>query len=148
MIVKYAKTRQADFMPLPQDIKNNVMTWLNYLTSIGFTAKDPLFPQFASQFNQSNLLENTITHTEIKSNTTIRGIFENTFMTAGYEYLRPHSFRHTMIRFAEKQSPEFLNAVRQSLGHSSIDVSFNSYGQLSEGEQRARIAGFEHDFDN
>jgi hypothetical protein len=38
------------------------------------------------------------------------------------------------------QTPEFMNAVRQSLGHSSIDVTLSSYGQLSEYEQRKIIS--------
>lgn len=141
MVVKFAKQRQANFMPLPQDVVDNVLVWRDYLLSQGFTAKEPLFPIFASQFNQHNLLRNTITHAEIKSNTTIRKIFERTFIAAGYEYIRPHSFRHTITRFARKISPEFYNAVRQSLGHSSIETTDNSYGTISTLEQRERIAG-------
>ncbi len=146
MEVKFAKQRQANFMQLPDDILQNVLRWRDFLISLDFKGIDPFFPQFESQFNQSNLLENKITHTGIKSNTTIRDVFKKSFEAAGYEYLRPHSFRHTMVRFAEKQTPEFMNAVRQSLGHSSIDTSFSSYGQLSEMEQRERISGLRYDF--
>lgn len=92
------------------------------------------------------MLESNLSNAPIKSNTTMRDIFKKTFEAAGYEYLRPHSFRHTMVKYAEKQTPEFMNAIRQSLGHSSIDVSFSSYGQLSELEQRERIAGFRGGF--
>jgi integrase len=147
MVVKIAKPRQANFMPLPQDIIDNILLWREYLLIQGFTAREPLFPQFANQFNQHNLLENNITHTEIKSNTTLRKIFEKAFTASGYEYIRPHSFRHTIIRFAEKQTPGFLNACRQSLGHRSIDVSFSSYGQLSDAEQRERITCLVYEFD-
>lgn len=115
MVVKYAKTRQANFLPLPEDIINNFLSWKDYLIKAGFKDKDPLFPRIDCKFNQFNLLESKITHEEIKSNTTMRELFRNAFTRAGYEYIRPHSFRHTLVRFAEKQSPEFLNAVRQSL---------------------------------
>ena len=146
MEVKTAKTRHANFMPLPSDIAQNIFNWLDYLAKQGFKDKEPIFPQVDSKFNQANLLESTITRNEIKSNTTIREIFRRAFEAAGYEYIRPHSFRHTIVRFAERQSPEFLNAVRQSLGHSSIDTTFQSYGQLSEVEQRNRISGLRYDF--
>lgn len=144
--VKFAKTRHADFMPLPDDILQNVLAWRDYLLSLGFTPKDPLFPQIACSFTQTHLLEAGITKESIQSNTTLRNIFKKAFTAAGYDYLRPHSFRHTMVRFAEKQTPEFLNAVRQSLGHSSIDTTFQSYGELSPCEQRERIAGLRGEF--
>lgn len=147
MQVKFAKTRQANFMPLPQDIIDNVLNWRDYLVSIGFKDKNPMFPQIPKYFNQSNLLESKITREEIKSNTSIINIFRKAFETAGYEYIRPHSFRHTITLFAEKISPEFFNAVRQSLGHSSINTTFQSYGRLSEYEQRERISSLEYDFE-
>ena len=140
MQVKFAKQRQANFMPLPDDIKQNVITWREYLMTQGFKKDSPLFPQIPAKFNQHNLLETTLTMNEIKSNTTIRGVFERAFKAAGYDYIRPHSFRHTQVRYAEKQSPEFMNATRQSLGHSSIDTSFSSYGHISNQEQTRRFS--------
>ena len=147
MVVKGAKLRNANFMNLPQDIIDNIINWKDYLLKQGFQNKDPLFPIIPSNFNQYNLLESNLKAQEIKSNTTIRNIFEKAFTTAGCEYINPHNFRHTIIRFAEKQTPEFLNAVRQSLGHKSINTTLQSYGELSQYEQRNRISGFEYDFD-
>ena len=147
MVVKYAKTRHANFLPLPQDIIDNFLNWKDYLVKADFKDKDPLFPRIDCKFNQFNLLESKITHEQLKSGTTVRDIFKKAFNEAGYEYIRPHSFRHTLVRFAEKQSPEFLNAVRQSLGHSSINTTFQSYGKLSETEQRNRIASLKFNFD-
>jgi integrase len=146
MEVKFAKPRNADFMPLPQDIGENLLKWKSYLEELGFKNKDPLFPQIPNNFKQFNMLESKATLTGIKSNTSIRTIFKNAFVAAGYEYLRPHSFRHTMVKFAERQSPEFLNAVRQSLGHKSINTSFQSYGELSEYDQRDRMNNLQFDF--
>lgn len=139
MQVKYAKTRQATFMRLPNDILKNILDWRDVLTEHGFMGKDPLFPQISSQFSQTCLLTINLTHHEIKSNTTVRGVFRKAFEAVGLPYIRPHSFRHTIVRNAEKNSPEYLNAVRQSLGHSSIETTFQSYGTLSEQEQRKRI---------
>lgn len=61
-----------------------------------------------------------------------------------HEYLRPHSFRHTIIRWAEKKSPKILNATRQSLGHSSIDTTLQSYGALAPIEQGRIIKNHNH----
>jgi integrase len=140
MQVKFAKTRYAVFVPLPDDIKQNVLNWHDYLQSIGFKGNDPLFPAINSTFNSLNLLEANIKKQGIKSDTTIRDIFKKAFTQAGFEYIKPHSFRKTVAKYAQHQSPAFLNAVRQNLGHSNIDTTLNSYGHLSEMEQRKIIA--------
>ena len=139
MSVKFAKTRHAVFIPLPDDIIANVIQWRDYLRSLGFKDADPLFPKVDNHFTRTNLLEQNIRKEEIKSDTTIRDIFKSAFETAGFEYIKPHSFRKTLARYAETQSPAFLNAVRQNLGHSSIDTTLSSYGQLSAAAQREII---------
>ena len=141
MQTKFAKTRQSVFVPLPDDIKTNVIGWYDYLKLIGFSDGDPLFPAIDNRFNQQNLLETNITNNAIKSDTTLRNIFKACFTNAGMDYINPHSFRKTLARFAQTKSPAFLNAVRQNLGHSSIDTTLNSYGQLSDHDQRTVISG-------
>jgi integrase/recombinase XerD len=139
---KFAKTRYADCAALPQDIFDNVINWKNELVlKCQFGKKDPLFPKIPSNFNQFNLLESSITKEEIKSGSQIRNIFKNAFVSAGFEYINPHNFRHTRARFASKQSPQYLNATSQSLGHKNIDTTLNGYGELSIDEQREVIGG-------
>jgi integrase len=143
MSIKFAKTRQAVFVPLPADIQANVIGWRNRLLTLGFGENDPLFPIVDSRFNVLNLLEQTVKKCSIASDTTIRAIFKKAFALGGLPYINPHSFRKTLARFAQTQSPAFLNAVRQNLGHSSIDTTLNSYGQLSLAEQRKIISDIE-----
>ena len=143
MAVKFGQTRYANFIPLPEDIIANVIEWRDYLRTLGFTDADPLFPKIDNRFSRGNLLEKAIKKEEIKSNTTIRDIFKKTFESAGFEYIRPHSFRRTLARYAETQSPVFLNAVRQNLGHKSIDTTLSSYGQQSVAEQRRNISSIQ-----
>lgn len=140
MSVKFAKTRQVVFIPLAKDIKDNVIQWRDYLLSIGFRDNDPLFPRIDNRFGTTNLLEQSIRKETIQSDTTIRDVFKHAFEHAGLAYINPHSFRKTLARYAQTQSPAFLNAVRQNLGHSSIDTTLNSYGQLSLMEQRSIIS--------
>lgn len=140
MQTKFAKTRQVVFVPLPDDIRQNVLDWRDHLLSMGFKDNDPLFPIIDNSFNRQNLLEQSIKKTLIKSDTTVRAIFRRAFENVGLPYINPHSFRKTLARHAQNQSPAFLNAVRQNLGHSSIDTTLNSYGQLSELDQREIIS--------
>ena len=144
MEVKFAKTRHVNFVPLENDIKENVLSWYEHLRSLGFKDNDPLFPVVDNKFNQENLLEQNLRKQGIKSDTTIRDVFKRAFITAGFEYIKPHSFRKTLARYAETQSPAFLNAVRQNLGHSSIDTTLSSYGQLSVAEQREVISKYHY----
>lgn len=139
MSVKFAKQREAVFVPLPDDIITNVVEWKKYLVARGFQKDDPLFPAIDSRFNQQNLLEQHLRVQEIKSDTTIRSIFKRAFEDAGMKYINPHSFRKTLAKYAQMRSPAFLNAVRQNLGHSSIDTTLSSYGQLSSYDQRRII---------
>ncbi len=140
MKVKFAKVRTVNFFPLPNDIAQKVIVWRDYLKSLGFKDNDPLFPAVDNRFGQENLLTQSIRKAEIQSDTTIRDIFKKAFESAGLEYIKPHSFRRTMARYAQTQSPAFLNAVRQNLGHNSIDTTLNSYGQLSQIDQRKIIS--------
>ena len=144
MQTKFAKTRQCVFVSLPDDIKANVINWRDYLKLIGFRDGDPLFPAIDNRFNQQNLLEANIANNAIKSDTTLRNVFKACFTNAGMDYINPHSFRKTLARFAQTKSPAFLNAVRQNLGHSSIDPTLNSYGQLSHYDQRRIITEIEY----
>jgi integrase/recombinase XerD len=136
---KTAKARYADCAALPQDIFDNLLNWKSELIAkFQFTSKDPLFPKIPNNFNQLNLLESKIIKEGLGSSQ-IRDIFKNTFQKAGLEYINPHNFRHTRVRFASKQSPQYLNATRQSLGHKNIDTTLSSYGELSIDEQREVI---------
>ena len=146
MKTKFAKSRQIAFVPIGQDIIENVINWHDYLKSIGFKTNEPLFPVIDNKFNNQSLLEQDLTHEGIKSDTTMRDIFKKAFEAVGENYINPHSFRNTLARFAQHQSPAFLNAVRQNLGHSSIDTTLNSYGQLSHYDQRKIISGVDMGF--
>jgi integrase/recombinase XerD len=137
---KNATTRRSPFVQLPQDITNNVINWkIELEQKHGFKDKDPLFPKIPRSFNWQNLLESRVKKEEINSTSAIRNVFESSFKAADLPYINPHNFRHTRARFAAKQSPEYLNATRQALGHKSIDTTLNSYGELSFEEQKIII---------
>lgn len=140
MKVKNSTPRYSPFVQLPQDIIDNVINWKNDLIQKhDFKDKSPLFPKIPNSFNWQNLLESAVQKEEIKSSSAIRNVFEAAFKAAGFEYINPHNFRHTRARFAAKQSPEYLNATRQAMGHKTIDTTLSSYGELSFEEQKVII---------
>jgi len=145
MSVKFSKTRYVHFIPLPPDIVANVIDWRDHLIALGFKDTDPLFPKIDSRFGKSNLLEQKMQVAEIRSDSAIREVFRNAFGSAGYPYIKPHNFRKTLTRYAEHQSPAFLNAVRQNLGHDSIDTTLSSYGQMSVADQGKAISSVKID---
>lgn len=134
MDVKFAKTRCAFFMPFGQKYTQIVLDWKKELEALGFSEKAPLFPAIPTQFNQLNLLEPKPKQEFIKSNSTIRTVFENTFHAVSLPYHCPHTFRHTIVRWAETQTPAVFNAVHHSLGHADIKTTFMSYGTLPDGQ--------------
>lgn len=141
MMVKNSTSRYSPPVQLPQDIVENVINWRKELIQKhGFKDKDPLFPKIPKSFNWQNLLESEIKKEEMRSSSAIINIFKRAFKSADFEYINPHNFRHTRARFAAKQSPEYLNATRQALGHKSIDTTLNSYGELSFEEQKKVIS--------
>ena len=132
MDVKFAKTRCAFFMPFGEKYTQIVLNWKKELEALGFSEKAPLFPAIPTQFNQLNLLEAKPKQEFIKSNSSIRTIFENAFKAVNLPYHCPHTFRHTIARWAETQTPAIFNAVRHSLGHADIKTTFMSYGTLPD----------------
>jgi integrase len=133
MRIKFAKQRTAFFMPWDNDIRDIPVRWVEKLRDLGWTDKDPMFPQILPGFAQpQDLLGLEPAKEPIKSDTTIRDIFKRTFLAAGLPYYHPHTFRHTIARWAEKNgSPEFFNAVSKSLGHSNVNTTFYTYGEMS-----------------
>lgn len=131
MSVKFAKNRYAFVMPFEPEWLDNVLRWRDELKQLGWGDKDPLFPIIPNQFNQLNILEPNIQKIEIKGNNAILKVFRDAFHRVGLPYYPPHTFRHMIARWAETQTPEVFNAVRQSLGHSDIKTTFETYGAFT-----------------
>lgn len=131
--VKRAKNRYAFFMPFDQKWVDNVMRWRDLLISKGWVDKDPFFPAISCNFVKDNIgiTEFVLEKKHIKTSNVIIKLFRNAFIAVGLEYIRPHNFRHTIARWAEHESPAVFNAVSQSLGHSQISTTFNSYGKFT-----------------
>jgi len=143
MSVKFAKTRYAFVMPFESEWLDNVLRWRDELKTLGWGDRDPLFPIIPNQFNQLNMLKPSIQKVEIKGNNAMLKVFRDAFTAVGLPYYPPHTFRHMIARWAETQTPEVFNAVRQSLGHSDIKTTFEAYGAFTPRKIACILNGLE-----
>lgn len=130
MDVKFAKHRIAYFMPFDKEWVENVINWRNKLISMGYKNTDPLFPTTESKYIALNIGVSKLTKTSISNNKTIRNIFKESFTNAGLRYINPHSFRHTIARWAAMHSQAAFTSVSQSLGHSDVYTTAEYYGKI------------------
>jgi site-specific recombinase XerD len=141
---KFARNITAYFIGNLQDIYQNVFDWIDYLKSQGFTDKDYLFPRFKASFTSDGfktlILENKI----IKSQTTIRKIFQNAFKNNDLHYLKPHTFRHAITRKANElpNSSKWISVLNQNFGHTIDSVIISSYGTIAENKRGKILKDF------
>jgi integrase/recombinase XerD len=138
---KYAKTITAYFIGDIKDIYDNVLNWQTYLIDKGFTEKDPLFPKIVPSFNSDGLQILNLEKEFIKSQSSIRTIFEKAFTSNELPYYKPHSFRHAVVRHSltTPHSGLLISALDQNMGHAmDVGVIISSYGTTPE-HQRAEV---------
>ena len=143
---KYAKTITAYFIGNIQDIYDNVLNWQTYLLDKGFSGKDPLFPKIIPSFSHEGFQILNLEKEFIKSKSTIRGVFKKAFEGNQLPYLKPHSFRHSIVRYAmqSEQSPLLISALNQNIGHAmDVGVIISSYGTTPEHQRATVLKAFE-----
>ena len=138
---KYAKSITSYFIGDIRDIYDNVLNWQSYLLDKGFTEKDPLFPKIVPSFNSDGIQVLNLEKSFIKSQSSIRAIFEKAFKGNGLPYYKPHSFRHSIVRHAltTPHSGLLISALDQNMGHAmDVGVIISSYGTTPE-HLRAKV---------
>jgi len=104
-----------------------------------------LFPVIESSFTSNGqhilYLEKSI----IKSQTTIRKIFEKTFKGNNLPYHKQHSFRHSVIRKANEldNSSMWISAFNQNFGEKTDSVIISSYGTFPEHKRCLIVKSFD-----
>lgn len=134
----------AYFIGNLQDIYQNVFDWINYLKSKGFADEDHLFPRFEASFTSEGLKTLILEKNIIKSQTTIRKIFENAFKNNDLHYLKPHTFRHAITRKANElpNSSKWISVLNQNFGHKLDSVILSSYGTIAENKRGKILKDF------
>lgn len=141
---KFSKSITAYFIGNLEDIYNNVLHWIDYLKSQGFTGKDYLFPRFEASFTSDGFKTLILEKNIIKSQTTVRQIFKKAFESENLPYYKPHSFRHSIVRKALdlENSPKFISVLSHNFGHKTGSVIIDSYGTIAENKRGKILKDF------
>jgi integrase len=141
---KFARNITAYFIGNLQDIYKNVFDWINYLKSQGFAEKDYLFPRFEVSFTSDGFKTLILENKMIKSQTTIRKIFQNAFEEQGFAYFKPHSFRHSIVEKANEllNSSMWISALNPNFGHTIDSVIISSYGTIADNKRGKILKDF------
>ncbi len=143
---KYSKFITSFFIGHVEDIIQNVLKWKNYLISKGHTNKDYLFPKIKSSFTQDGTPILELTKECIKSQTQIRIIIKDAFVSNNLPYLKQHSFRHSITRKMMKgeDAAERLMALAENEGHKGgMATLVASYGGNYLAKQARLLKEFE-----
>ena len=136
---KFSKKIVTYFFPVGADLKKIVIEWVEELRDVLLYGNDdPVFPR--TKVAQGANLCFTVDGLEpyFWSNAQpIRNIFRQAFVSAGFPYFNPHSFRDTLVRLGKKlcKTPEEFEAWSKNLGHEQMLTTFRSYGSIDPHRQ-------------
>jgi integrase len=136
---KRRKRIDTFFVPLGEDLEAIVLGWLHYLrTEKLFGEDDPVFPRTCVKADgQGSFFAEGVEPVCWENTQPIRRIFRDAFSAAGLPYFPPHSFRHTLVKYAERHAPsiEHFKAFSQNLGHEQVSTTLMSYGGIERHRQ-------------
>jgi integrase/recombinase XerD len=142
---KNSKLIYTFFFPVGEDVETIVIDWINYLTTEKlFGVNDPLFPKTKLGHDENSSFKAIgLTKEHWQSTSQIREIFKTSFEAYHLPYFNPHSFRNTLTSIAEMRcnNMQQLKAWSQNLGHSSINTTLISYGEVPFSMQGDLIRG-------
>jgi len=127
------------------------LNWYDYLLNQKkFTPENPIFPMTKVENGENNVsFYNTgkVEPVFMKSQTSIRKIFEKRFKNAGVAYYHPHIFRHFLVKEISKHpfTEEQKKAFSQNFGHANTGTTFGSkgYGRIDPDRQIEIIKNFD-----
>jgi integrase/recombinase XerD len=139
---KFSKTFTTWFLPIPDEVRQIVLTWVEFLKREKlFGPDDPLFPSTKVGHRNGSFASVGLSRVHWRSAAPIREVFKAAFAQASLPYCTPHSFRSTLVQLGERicKSPEEFKAYSQNLGHDSVLTTFSSYGRVSHARQSELI---------
>jgi integrase len=141
---KFGKAIPVWFFPVGEEFVTILADWKNELEQVHvFGPNDPLFPKTDVSFGANGELLAPRFVRECWANADpIRKVFKSASEAAGMPHFRPHSFRHTLVRFGAHKcdTPAEFKAWSQNLGHDGVLVTLTSYGTLPDYTQRELIS--------
>jgi integrase/recombinase XerD len=126
-------------VPLGDDLEQIVTEWVLHLRQEGlFGDDDPVFPRTSVRADaDAGFVADGIEAVFWENTQPIRDIFRAAFEAAGLLYFPPHSFRHALVKFAERNAPtiEHFKAFSQNIGHKHVNTTLTSYGGIERNRQ-------------
>jgi integrase len=135
---KNSKTFRTYFVPTSDPAMTIVREWIQFRLDNGAVEEDPLFPATVTGVGPDRRFAVLgIGREHWRTTTAVRSIFRAAFERAGLPYFHPHTFRNTLVAFAEKTclSPEQFKAFSQNIGHDSPMTTFSAYGAVKVSRQ-------------
>lgn len=140
---KFGKRIDTFFAKGFPDAEAVLRNWIAYLEGEAlYGPDDPLFPATAIAPNSNTgFTVEGFERRPWKSTEPVRKIVNTAFQAAKLGSFGPHAFRHMLARHAAKNctSVTEIVATAQNLGHSDVQTTLRSYGQISRERQRPLI---------
>jgi integrase len=141
---KFSKTFTTYFLPIGDDYRACFEDWVRYLRQdLLFGHADALFPKpdianIDGTFAVVGVLRETYAGAGA-----IREAIKSAFVNADLPPFAPHSFRKTLVKWADRQYPsrEAFKAFSQNIGHDSEITTVGSYLKVSPERQAELIRG-------
>lgn len=131
-------------MPMAETI---VIEWVKYIDDVlGFGPSDPIFPKVKVETNAKSMSFEAIglSKEHWASSQPVRDIFKSAFKAAGLPYYHPHLFRNTICKWGlGALGHKEYKALSQNIGHDHVMTTYNSYANLTQGEQIEIIANID-----
>jgi len=143
---KGAKTFQTYFLPVDPAYLDCFTDWVNYLRQdLLYGHDDALFPKpQMGRSGEGGFAIIGLSRDNWSNSTKIRAIIKTAFTTAGLPTFAPHSFRKTLVRWADQhfQTREGFKAFSQNIGHDSVVTTISAYYPVSIDRQKELIQNF------
>jgi integrase len=136
---KRRKRIDTFLFPLGEDIEAIVVDWIRYLKEVKLYGNDdPVFPRTRVRADgEGSFVGKGLEPVFWETTQPIRHIVRDAFTAIGLPYFRPHSFRDTLVQYAEHNAPtiEHLKAWSQNLGHEHLATTVSAYGNMAPDHQ-------------
>lgn len=139
---KFAKTFTTWFLPIDPIYLAHFTAWVNYLRQdLLFGHDDALFPKPKIGLTNGSFGVHGLSRDTYANANKIREVINDAFTSAGLPAFVPHSFRRTLVKWADGYYPsrEAFKAFSQNIGHDSTLTTVSSYLPVSRERQAELI---------
>ncbi|PVH27723.1 site-specific integrase [Pararhodobacter oceanensis] len=141
---KFSKTFTTYFLPVDPVYLECFTAWVHHLRDdLLFGHEDALFPPPQMERVNGQFAVTGLKREPYANAGAIRTAIKDAFVCAGLHPFVPHSFRKTLVRWADTHYPtrEAFKAFSQNIGHDSALTTVSSYLPVSQERQAELIRG-------